>query len=359
MNKAGDCQLKLKRKSFKLDIEFVIPAAGIMGLFGESGCGKTSVLRALAGLDFHQGSRFTLNGVELQNKQLFIPAENRQVGLVFQDLNLFPHLTVLKNFQYAQKRNQRTDKIQLVEVLKVLDIESLLQRMPVDLSGGEKQRVAVARTLITQPELLLLDEPMSALDYSNKMRLIPYLREVHQAFNIPMIVVSHDLDVVTQLCDQLLTINQGVCQSHESVHQAMLSNDSGQFNNHQLVSVFDTHVVAHEIEFGLSHVKTPSGTELMINGIMDVKQTIRLTINAHDVALSLSAPNDSSILNVLAGTVIDIKAGQAFDRLVTVRVGDDLLMCLVSKKSAVTLELNVAQKVYLQIKTNAIILSGY
>lgn len=354
MNIAGQCQFKIKRKLFELDIKFVLPQTAVIGIYGESGCGKTSLLRAMAGLDLHQGSNFTLNGVVLQNDDLFIPAEQRKVGLVFQDLALFPHLNVLQNIQYAETRNPINNKIQQSEVLRVLAIESLLERMPNQLSGGEQQRIAIARSLMAQPELLLLDEPMSALDQANKMRLIPYLKHVHQTFNIPMVVVSHDLDVVTQLCDQLLAINQGDYQYHDSVHQAMLSNESEQFTFQQLVSIIDTRVIAHDVAYGLSTVQSTTGTEFTINGVIDLEQTVRLRINAHDVALSLSAPADSSILNVLAGIVVSIKVGLAFESLVTVQVGEDMLMCLVSKKSVSVLNLIPAKMVYLQIKTNAI-----
>jgi len=358
MKIAGQCQFKIKRQKFEFQINFDVPQLGIMGIFGASGCGKTSLLRAMAGLDFHQGSYFSLQGVVLQNADIFIPVEQRNVGLVFQDFALFPHLNVLQNIQFAATRNRTGNKIQLAQVLRVLAIESLLERMPDELSGGEKQRVAIARSLMAQPGLLLLDEPMSALDDNNKMRLITYLRQVHQTFKVPMIVVSHDLDVVTQLCDQLLIIKQDSYQFHESVHQAMLSNDSAQFNSHQLVSVLDAQVMNHETAYGLSLVQTTNGTQLTINGLIEKQQTVRLTIHAHDVALSLSAPSDSSILNVMEGTVVNIKEGQACDCLVTVKVGQDLMMCLVSKKSAVTLGLKPAQKVYLQVKTHAINSAG-
>ena len=359
MKQVGYCQLNIKHQAFELAIEFNILSAGIRGLFGPSGCGKTSILRALAGLDFHPNSSFTLNHNVLQDGDLFKPAELRKVGLVFQDLALFPHLNVRQNLQFAERRNQHESRIQLQDVIQVLGIESLLERMPSRLSGGEKQRVAIARTLMSQPELLLLDEPMSALDNHNKMQLIPYLRKIHQMFAVPMIVVSHDLTVITNLCDQLLMINNTNYQYHESVHQAMLTDDSGQFSSRQMVAVFDTKIMDKDSAYGLCTVQTRSGLSFIINGDFAVGQGMRLNIHAKDVALSLSAPNDSSVLNVLAGEVVKIKQGDAFDCLVTVKVGNEMLLALIAKKSATLLKLKTNQKVYLQVKAHAINLSGH
>ncbi len=174
-----------------------------------------------------------------------------------------------------------------------------------------------------------------------------------------MIVVSHDLQVMTQLCDQLLTINQGTSIYYKTVHQAMLSNHSELFDNHQLVTVLNARVMGHDRTFGLTQVETSSAISITINGTIERSQVVRLVINAHDVAMSLSAPEDSSILNVLAGVVIDLKPNQAHDCLVTIQVGDEAMMSLVSKKSISKLGIKPATKVYLQIKTNAIRVSHF
>jgi len=219
----GHCHFYIKRGSFELEIKFDLPVSGIMSIYGASGSGKTSLLRAMAGLDFYPGSEFSLNAVNLQKNELFIPAEQRRVALVFQDLALFPHLNVEQNIRFPTKRIGNTGKCSYQESIETLDIQSLQRRMPADLSGGEQQRVAIARALMSQPQLLLLDEAMSALDRSNKLKIIAYLRKIHHQFDLPMVAVSHDLEVVTQLCDQLLIINQAGYEFHDSIHQAMLS----------------------------------------------------------------------------------------------------------------------------------------
>ena len=358
MNSLGHCHFQIRRGSFQLSIEFELPAAGIMAIYGASGLGKTSLLRAMAGLDFHPGSVFRLNGVELQNQQLFKPAEQRSVALVFQDLALFPHLNVQQNIRYASKRIDASGQLKYADVIEILDIEALQHRMPMDLSGGEQQRVAIARALMSQPQLLLLDEAMSALDRNNKLNLIRYLRKIHHQFDIPMVVVSHDLEVVTQLCDHMLMINETGYQYHGSIHQAMLSHDSNAFNAQQLLAVFDGQVVSVDQDFGLSTVATACGTTFFVNGVFAQRQTVRLNIQAKDVSISLTAPADSSILNVLAGQVLAIDFIQGFECLVTVQVGGDAIMSLISKKSATYLNLTVGQQVFLQIKTNAIDSNG-
>ncbi|TDR23392.1 molybdenum ABC transporter ATP-binding protein [Marinicella litoralis] len=355
MNIAGHCHFKIKREDFELELAFDIPVAGIMAIYGESGCGKTSILRAMVGLDHHSGSCFTLNGVALQKGGVFIPAEQRKVGLVFQDLSLFPHLNVRENIQFAEKRNPSGNNIKRSDVLDVLAIGALLDRMPQQLSGGEQQRVAIARTLMRQPELLLLDEPMSALDDNNKQRLIPYLRQVHQTFDLPMMVVSHDLNVVTQLCDHILMINDRGYQFHDSIHQAMLSDDAETFKSQQLQAVFNTQVIDRDEAFGLTTVETPTGTTFYINGLFPKTQAIRLNIHAKDVSMSLQAPQQSSILNVLAAKVVEVKATPGFECLVVAQVGEDQIMGLISKKSAINLKLQVNQNIFIQIKTNAIV----
>lgn len=348
------CHFHIKRGSFKLDIEFDLPDSSIMAVYGASGSGKTSLLRAMAGLDFHPNSVFNLNGVELQNNEVFIPAEQRQVALVFQDLALFPHLNVEQNIRYPIERNLNKGKNNYQDIIDTLDIHSLQQRMPAELSGGEQQRVAIARALMSQPQLLLLDEAMSALDQNNKFKIIAYLKKIHQQFNLPMIVVSHDLQVVTQLCDQLLMIDGGSYQFHNSIHQAMLSHDSSVFTNQQLLAVFDAQVVANDEAFGLSTVITSQGTKFLVNGLFNKQQPVRLNIHAKDVSLSLTAPQDSSILNVLTGKIVSINEGLAFECLVTIQVDKDLMMSLISKKSGSKLDLKIDQTVFLQIKTNAI-----
>lgn len=358
MNSLGHCDFQIRRGSFNLEIKFELPAIGIMAIYGASGLGKTSLLRAMAGLDFHPGSVFKLNAVELQNHHTFKPAEQRSVALVFQDLALFPHLNVQQNIRYASKRIDASGQLKYADVIEILDIEALQHRMPNELSGGEQQRVAIARALMSQPQLLLLDEAMSALDLNNKINLIRYLRKIHHQFDIPMVVVSHDLEVVTQLCDHMLMIDETGYQYHDSIHQAMLSHDSNAFNAQQLLAVFDAHVVAIDQSFGLSTVATSGGTPFTVNGLFALQQTVRLNIHAKDVSISLATPSQSSILNVLAGQVNGVEFIQDFECLVTVQVGGDAIMSLISKKSAIHLNLTVGQHVFLQIKTNAIHSNG-
>jgi molybdate transport system ATP-binding protein len=206
-----NAQLRLQRGDFQLDVTLALAASGITALWGPSGCGKTTVLRALAGLDRAAG-RVAINDEVWQDDAAgrFVPAHQRAIGYVIQEPTLFPHLNVMDNLRYGQRRaNKNSSAHDLEPAVELLGIAGLLHRRPTTLSGGERQRVAIARALASQPRLLLMDEPLAALDAARKADILPYLERLHRQLSLPMIYVSHAIDEVTRLADHVVLMDQG------------------------------------------------------------------------------------------------------------------------------------------------------
>lgn len=197
--------------SFRLNLEFAVPARGVTALFGPSGCGKTTLLRCIAGLNHLPGAELSLDGEIWQGPGTFLPTHKRPLGYVFQEASLFTHLNVMKNLTYGMRRagiDHRHTR-QLGELAELLGIDHLLNRGVQRLSGGERQRVAIARALLMQPRLLLMDEPLSALDQDNKDEIMPYLEQLHCQLEIPVLYVTHDRREVERLADQILLLRDG------------------------------------------------------------------------------------------------------------------------------------------------------
>lgn len=199
--------------SLNVDFSIDIPSSGACAIFGRSGAGKSTILRWMAGLNQSEKGNFSVNGEiwEDTTKGIFLPPEQRSVGYVFQENNLFPHLSAGQNIRYAYKRAPcvSSDSKIADEIFQMLGVSSLLEKKPFQLSGGEKQRVALARSLIMQPKLLLLDEPLSALDDFAKTEILSYLEKIKHQARVPMIFVSHSVSEVTRLCDNIIQIHDG------------------------------------------------------------------------------------------------------------------------------------------------------
>ena len=197
---------------FTLDVDLQLPGRGVSALFGVSGSGKTACLRAIAGLERAPGGYLRVNGEVWQDDScgLFVPTHQRPLGYVFQEASLFRHLSIRRNLEYGLRRvPERARKVSLTHVVELLGIAPLLERLPHKLSGGEKQRVAIARALATSPRILLMDEPLAALDLQRKQEILPYLERLHDELEIPLIYVSHAPDEVARLADHLVVLEQG------------------------------------------------------------------------------------------------------------------------------------------------------
>jgi molybdate transport system ATP-binding protein len=205
-----EARFRVARENFTLDVDLHLPDRGITALFGPSGCGKTTLLRAIAGLERVPGGRLAVSGERWQDADTFIPPHRRALGYVFQETSLFPHLSVRRNLEYGMKRvpeNERT--LHWDEVIDWLGLAPLIRQQPHQLSGGQRQRVAIGRALLSSPRLLLMDEPLAALDASARAEILPYLDQLHQRLAIPVLYVSHAVEEVARLADHLLCLEAG------------------------------------------------------------------------------------------------------------------------------------------------------
>ena len=206
------CQLDLQRDNFKIDIKLNLPGSGVSAIFGPSGSGKTSLLRFLAGLESGASGFIDVNQKKWFDSETLVNLKphKRGVGYVFQNAALFPHLTVRKNIEYGHKRVKKINSsISIEHLIELTGLEQLINRYPVNLSGGEKQRVAIARALASNPDLLLMDEPMASLDLQSKEKLIPYLEKLIAKLDIPVLYVSHSPDEVAKMASYIVLLEQG------------------------------------------------------------------------------------------------------------------------------------------------------
>lgn len=354
-----DIDIRLGLGAFELWVREQVPLTGITALFGPSGSGKTSLLRGLAGFIRAEG-RVALDGdVWLDSaRNIDRPAHHRPVGFVFQDIRLFPHLSVAENLRYAARRGGRhrraASTVSMDEVVAALDLVPLLPRRVPGLSGGEQQRVALARTLLTGPEILLLDEPLSALDTRRKAEILPYLQTLPATFSVPTIYVSHSVDEVALLAERMLVLDRGEIVARgptaEILERLDLQALTGRYDAGVVVTAT---VVDTDAEFQLSHLAL--GDEIIsmpsLAGVGPGDQ-VRVRIPARDVALAVEPPVRLSIRNVLRGTIVELveSADSAYAE-VLLQVGDAHVRSRVTRASVSELGLEQGMDAYALIKS--------
>ncbi|WP_024548024.1 molybdenum ABC transporter ATP-binding protein ModC [Siccibacter turicensis] len=287
----------------RLRVNETLPAAGITAVFGVSGAGKTSLINAISGLTRPEQGRIVLNGRVLSDTAgaVFLPPEKRRVGYVFQDARLFPHYNVAGNLKYGMAKSMASHFDKLVALL---GIEKLLTRLPGSLSGGEKQRVAIGRAILTAPELLLLDEPLASLDLPRKRELLPYLQRLAREFSVPMLYVSHSLDEIQQLADNVLVLESGEVKAFgplESVWGSRVMHPW--LPAEQQSSVLKVSVLEHHPHYAMTALAI-GDQHVWVNRLdKPLQATLRIRIQASDVSLVLQPPLQSSIRNLLRAQV--------------------------------------------------------
>jgi len=354
---AGYCNISLERGDFSLHAEFEIPARGVLGIFGHSGAGKTTLLRCIAGLENDARGQITLNREHWLTARRSTPAHRRNLGYVFQDGRLFPHKTVEKNLDYGIRRNRPRaagNAIDPEHLLGLLAIGRLLQRKPHELSGGEKQRVAMARALLKNPDILLMDEPLASLDDSRKREILPYLERLHDELNIPMLYVSHSLPEVARLCDDMLVLAHGRVVFAGTTHAALVDAASPLSHARNAAAVLEGAVIEHDGHYKLTTLQTAAGNRLLVQSALAVGQKARLRIKANDVSLCLSRPAGTSILNILEGVVTERIDEDDGTVLLKVDCAGDELLVRISRLSYSALKLEQGTRVFAQIKSVAI-----
>ncbi|MCW5635612.1 MAG: molybdenum ABC transporter ATP-binding protein [Rubrivivax sp.] len=354
-----EAKLTLPRAGFTLDVTLALPARGVSALFGPSGCGKTSVLRALAGLERAAG-RVVLAGEAWQDdaRGHFVPTHRRAIGYVIQEAALFPHLDVRRNLAYGLKRIAATERrIAIDQVVELLGLGRLLDRQPGTLSGGERQRVGIARALATSPKLLLMDEPLAALDARRKAEVLPYLDRLHAELGIPIIYVSHSIDEVARLADQLVLMDAGRVLAAGALPDMLARLDLPVAFGDDAGVVLDAVVGERDAQWQLVRLDIDGGAcGLWARDIgLPPGRRVRVRVLARDVSLTRTRQSGTSIGNQLSGTIEAI-ADDAHPALslVRVRVGTVPVVARLTKRSAHALELTPGMPVWAQVKTVAL-----
>ncbi|OGG99310.1 MAG: molybdenum ABC transporter ATP-binding protein [Candidatus Lambdaproteobacteria bacterium RIFOXYD1_FULL_56_27] len=345
-------RFKLARPGFQLEVDLQLPAVGVTVLFGPSGCGKTTLLRCIAGLEKTSQGRLVVNGSVWQDQSQWVPVHKRPLGYVFQEASLFPHLTVWGNLQFGRKREPKAKTSDLDQIIHLLGIGPLLERKPERLSGGERQRVAIARALAVNPKLLIMDEPLAALDHQRKQEILPYLDRLHDELSIPVLYVTHSPDEMTRLADYLVLMSRGMVLASGPVRELLTRLDLPWAQSEEAEAIVDATVAGHDEEYYLTFFDFAGGRITVTKRQAQLGQKVRLRILAKDVSLSLRPLEDSSQLNCLPARVVELE-GVANPGKVTLKLDLQgvMLLARVTKKSVALLDLRPGSPVFVLVKT--------
>ena len=350
-------RFSLDRGGFTLEVDLDLPGRGVTALFGHSGSGKTTLLRLMAGLERAEQGELAVNGQVWQDAATFLPTHRRPLGYVFQEASLFPHLSVGGNLEYGIKRVPAAErKVSLEQAIELLGIGPLLGRKPDRLSGGERQRVGIARALALSPRVLLMDEPLAALDLARKKEILPYLERLHDELEIPVVYVSHAPDEVARLADHLVVMDAGRAVASGPLTETLARLDLPFRLGEDAGVVLDAVVAERDVQWSLAKVDFGGGAVWVRDGGQPVGRRVRLRILARDVSLALTPHNGSSILNTLSAAVVAI-ADDTHPALALVRlnVGGSPLVARVTRRSAAALDLAPGKLLNAQIKSVAIL----
>ncbi|MEQ1776180.1 MAG: molybdenum ABC transporter ATP-binding protein [Burkholderiales bacterium] len=338
---------------FSLDAHFDC-GTGVTALFGRSGAGKTSVINAIAGLIRPRKGRIVFDGETLFDAEqgIHVRAGLRRFGYVFQEARLFPHFTVRQNLVYSHWFDRTLySASDFTHVVELLGIGALLQRRPAQLSGGEKQRVAIGRALLAKPRLLLLDEPLASLDAERKHEILRYLRLLRDETRIPMIYVSHAVEEVLELADQVVLLALGRVVASGSVEAVMgrpdLRTAAGMFEGG---AVIETQVADVDPEDSLAILGFDGGTLTVGNFGAKIGERVRVRIRAREVSIALAPPQHISIQNILRGKIVTVDASRGGSVNVAIAVGAAMLRARITQRSVRQLGLVPGLEVYALIK---------
>jgi molybdate transport system ATP-binding protein len=329
----------------------------VTALFGRSGAGKTTLVNLIAGLIQPDRGLIRLDDAVLVDTErgIAVPAHRRAVGYVFQEGRLFPHLSVRGNLLYGRRYSRAQDRWgSLAEIVALLDIGALIDRRPADLSGGEKQRVAIGRALLASPRLLLMDEPLASLDARLKGEILPYIERLRDEMGLPIVYVSHAIEEVARLADTLVLIAGGKVVAAGSVNDVFARLDLRQYTGQFEASVvLHARVAARDEAAGLMVLDHPAGRlSVPLTGAM-VGSIARVRIRARDVALAVGDPGNISIRNRLSGTIREIHAMEGANVEVRLDAGGEPLIARITAPAATALGLKEGQPVVALIKASA------
>jgi len=354
MNKI-QLRFKLSLSEFNLDVDLHLPLDGVTAIFGHSGSGKTTLLRCIAGLERAPIGRLVVDEEVWQDAHQWKPTHQRNIGYVFQEASLLPHLTVIGNLNYGRHRTSVTNKISLEQAIELLGIGHLLDRKPEHLSGGERSRVAIARALAVNPRILLMDEPLAALDLKRKHEILPYLERLHNELSVPILYVTHSPDEVARLADHLVIMEQGRTLASGELTDVLSRIESPIHLGEDAGVIIEAKITEVDRQWHLARVEFAGGSLWTKDQELPIGHKVRVRILARDVSLANLPPEQSSIQNILQGHIDTIAndphPGLALFR---VRVGNQLILSRLTKRAAYELNLTPAKSVWVQIKSFAL-----
>ena len=352
-------RLRLERPGFTLDVDLQLPGHGVSALFGPSGCGKTTCLRALAGLERAPQGRVVVHGEVWQDEAggQWLPPHRRALGYVFQEASLFDHLSVRGNIEYGLRRlPPARRRVPVEQAVELLGLTALLARRPATLSGGERQRVAIARALAASPALLLMDEPLAALDAARKAELLPYLDRLQRQLDIPMVYVSHSPDEVARLAHHLVLLRAGQVVASGPTLALMARLDLPLAQGDAAACVVLAEVANHDAAACLTTVRFSGGEmHLVSTQARAPGERLRLRVQARDVSLTLARQEGTSILNILPARVLQLREDGPGQAMVALDAGGTALLARVTLRSAQALALAPGLPVFAQVKGVALL----
>ena len=357
-------RFQLDYPGFALDVDLDLPGTGVTALFGHSGSGKTTILRLMAGLERAARGYLQVNGDVWQDDAhaQFRPTHQRDLGYVFQEASLFPHLTVERNLVYGMKRVPVPQRqVSLDDAVELLGIGHLRQRLPATLSGGERQRVAIARALATSPRILLMDEPLAALDLKRKEEILPYLQRLHDELKIPVVYVTHSPDEVARLADHLVLLESGHVVAQGPMAELLTRVDLPLAHGDAASALITARISGHDAGYHLSYADFAGGRLSLtlgppgFYGSITPGRMLRIRVQARDVSLTLENQQSTSILNILPVTVADLSDDSPGQVMVGLDAGGTRLLARITRKSADALALAPGKAVYAQVKGVAVV----
>jgi molybdate transport system ATP-binding protein len=344
--------LRHRLGDFTLDAAFAVRRRGITALFGPSGAGKTTIVNAIAGLVRPQHGRIAIEGEVVLDTgaRVFVPARLRRTGCVFQDARLFPHLNVENNLRFGWRRAKpRAGETQFSEIVELLGLSLLLARKPARLSGGEKSRVALGRALLASPRLLLLDEPLSALDAARKADILPYLERLRDLERLPMIYVTHSIDEVSRLADEIIVLRDGRVAAQGAAFDLLSDPELASLVPSQ-GAVFPARVREH-LDDGLTALAFNGGILLVPRLELPAGTALRVRLRADDILLAREAPRAVSANNVLPAEILSVTVQDAAQADIRLRCGNVKLVARITRSSVARLGFAAGQPVFAIVKS--------
>jgi molybdate transport system ATP-binding protein len=348
-------QLDIRHRTgaFMLDAEFETPSGTITAIFGQSGAGKTTLINMIAGLIKPSDGTIVSDGHTLfhSEKSINVAPERRRIGYVFQEGRLFPHMDVRRNLGYGHRQNAVLGFAQIVDLL---DLGALLERRPATLSGGERQRVAIGRALLSNPNLLLMDEPLASIDVQRRSEILPFIERLRDELGMTIVYVSHAVEEVIRLADTMVILSGGQVAATGGVEELMSRLDlfplTGRF---EAGAVLAATCQGYDTEYGLAELSFAGGTLRVAGPEMDIGVQVRVHIRARDVSLMLGRPEMTSVLNVFEGTVVEIAETDSPQVDVRLDIGSPLI-ARITKKSMHDLNIRIGVTLHALVKAVAI-----